>query len=412
MATAVVDLEESLKEYLNSVEVFSDMGEMEFTNLLEGIKKSDYQHVDEVFEDISELGVVLWIDSMSKACAVRELGAVKRFATFFKGRFDAEADASSKRARNPSAERDHSPSPSRSNAERGERNALDPETPLPKAFHKERLQSRSRSRSKSRRPQSSQPAERSEGKLDFVETLQETETLVDTTLDEMMRMRLRRSCTVLVKLVHVPRKVEHLQKANKTKVQILLASSSTSSHLQEWGNNAEELISRASKFQGQVVKLEDVRFDDFKNVPFLKPGKRFSISAPPKSIPQDMFHADAVFLSFSSFASLAPYSRCSIQGVVRSAGEPEGHQSNAGSQRYLTDIELVDPKGYLLRVSVWTNDPEVFEANRKIRMYNVQVNTQYQRGEVSDYSGWLFGSSVPQAQLPREVIVLKWAQSS
>ena len=213
-------------------------------------------------------------------------------------------------------------------------------------------------------------------------------------------------------LVHVPRKAEHLQKTNKMKVQILLASSSTSSHLQEWGNNAEELISRAGKFEGQVVKLEDVRFDDYKNVPFLKPGKRFAISAPPTSIPQDIYHADAVFTSFSSFASLPPYIRCSIQGVVRSAGEPEAHQSNAGSQRHLTDIELVDPKGYLLRVSVWSNAPQVFEVNRKIRMYNVQVNAQYQRGEVSDYSGWLWGPSVSHAQLPREVFVLQWVQSS
>ena len=52
MATAVLDLEESLKEYLNSVQVLSEMREMEFTNLLEGIKKGDYQHLEEVLEDM------------------------------------------------------------------------------------------------------------------------------------------------------------------------------------------------------------------------------------------------------------------------------------------------------------------------------------------------------------------------
>ena len=411
MAMAVLDLEESLKEYLTAEDVFSSMKEMEFSNLLEGIKKGHYKHVEEVFSDILELGVELWIDSLSKACEVRELGAVKRFATFVARTFGTEADVSLKRARTPSAQREQSLSPCRSSAGPGEAAALEL-TPLPKAKHRERLESRSRSRSKSRRPQASQLAQRSDAKLEIGETLKETETVVDTTLEEMMRMRLRRSSTLVVKLVHVPSKVEHLQKANKTKIQILLASSSTSSYLQEWGNNAEELISRAGKFEGHVVKLEDVRFDDFKNVPFLKPGKRFCISAPPASTPQDISHADAVFTSFSSFASLPTYSRCCIQGVVRSAAEPEGHQNTAGLQRHLTDIELVDPKGYLLRVGVWSDSPAVFEVDRKIRMYNVQVNAQYQRGEASNYSGWLFGPSVPPTQQPRDVHVLKWVHSS
>ena len=412
MAMPVLDLEESLKEYLKGEDVLSSMREGEFSNLLEGITKGHYKHVEEVIADISELGEMVWMDSMSKSCEVRELGAVKRFATFVAPKLDTEADASSQRARTPSAQRDHSLSPSRASAGRNESTALDSHTPQSKAIDRQRLPSRSRSRSKSRRPQVSQPSQKSDGELQFCETLKESEALVNATLEEMMRMRLRSSCNVVVKLVHVPRKVEHLQKANKIKVQILLAASGSSGHLQEWGNNAEELISHASKYEGHVVKLEDVRFDDFKNVPYLKPGKRFCISAPPTSIPQDILHADAVFTSFPSFASLPPYSRCSIQGVVRSAAEPEGHENSAGLQRHLTDVELVDPKGYLLRVSVWSNSPAVFKVNRKIRMYNVQVNAQYQRGEVSDYSGWRFGSSVPHAQLPREVFVLKWEHSS
>ena len=120
----------------------------------------------------------------------------------------------------------------------------------------------------------------------------------------------------------------------------------------------------------------------------------------------------AVFTSFSSFATSPPYTRCSLQGVVRSAGEPESHQNETGSQRYLTDVELMDAKGYLLRVSVWSSSPTVFEVNRRIRMYNVSVNAQYQRGEVSDYSGWQFGPSVPHVQQAREVFVLTWAHSS
>ena len=106
MAMTVLDLEESLKEYLNAEDVFSSMLESEFDYLLEGIKKGHYEHVEEVFADISELGVVLWIDSMSKACQVRELGAEKRFATFVAERFDTEADASSQRARTLSAQRE------------------------------------------------------------------------------------------------------------------------------------------------------------------------------------------------------------------------------------------------------------------------------------------------------------------
>ena len=86
--------------------------------------------------------------------------------------------------------------------------------------------------------------------------------------------------------------------------------------------------------------------------------------------------------------------------------------NNTHLQRHLTDVELVDAKGYLLRISVWSDSPEVFQVNRKIRMYNVSVNAQYQRGEVSNYSGWLFGPSVPHAQQPREVFVLNWVQSS
>ena len=146
-------------------------------------------------------------------------------------------------------------------------------------------------------------------------------------------------------------------------------------------------------------------------------GKKRGLPAPPLFSTNTNF---ALYNSFSAYSCINTYEderafELDENGIVAGfncAGEPEGHQSNTGSQRPLTDVELVDPKGYLLRVSVWTNDPEVFEVNRKIRMYNVQVNTQYQRGEVSDYSGWVFGSSVPQAQLPREVFVLQWAQSS
>ena len=98
MAMPVLDLEESLKEYLNAEDVFTSMPENEFDNLLEGIRKGHYKHVEEVFADISELGVVLWIDSMNKACQVRELGAMKRFATSVAKRFRTEADASSQRA--------------------------------------------------------------------------------------------------------------------------------------------------------------------------------------------------------------------------------------------------------------------------------------------------------------------------
>ena len=442
MATAVLDLEDSLKEYLDAENVFSSMTEIEFSNLLEGIQKGNYEHVEEVFSDIRDLGMEVWMESITKACQVRELGAVKRFATYVAARLRTEEDASSKRARTPSAQRERSRSRSRSSVRRGASTGLELHTPLPKTIGGERLKSRSISRSKSRPSlaplpapdeagmldlgasltktnspnslgkQASQATLGSAGKLDVCDTLKETDTLVDTNLDEMMRMRLRRSCTLLVKVVHVPQRVEHLRKTNKTKVQILLASSSTSCHLQEWGKNAEDLIDRASKLQGHVVKLEDVRFDDFRNVPFIKPGKNFCISAPPTSIPQDIFNADAVFTSFSSFASLPPYSRCSIQGVVRSAGEPEGHQNDTGSQRYLTDVELVDAKGYLLRIGVWSSSPTVFEVNRRIRMYNVSVNAQYQRGEVSDYSGWLLGPSVPHEQQAREVFVLTWANSS
>ena len=410
--TTAPNLEETLKEYLSAMDVFNSMGEVEYTNLQDGIKKGDYHHIEEVFADISELGVAQWIDSMSKACNVRELGAVKRFATYVAEGFRNQADSSSKQTRTPSAQRDKSRSRSRSTATRGGNSTVAAETPSLKGMKRERLSSRSRSRSKSRRPDALQPAKRSIGELGCGETLKETETAVDTTLEEVMRMRLRRSCTVVVKLVHVPRKVETFQKSNKTKIQLLLASPSTSAHLQAWGKEADELISRTSKLEGQVVKLEDVRFDDFKNVPFLKPGKRFNISAPPAITPPDFFDADAVFTSFSSFATLPPYSRCSIQGVVRSAGEAEAHENSAGLQRHLTDVELVDQRGYLLRVSVWSNSPVVFEVNRKIRIYNVQVNKEYQRGEVSDYSGWHFGSRVPDAQQPREVFVLKWEQSS
>ena len=444
MATAVLDLEDSLKEYLDAENVFSSgsMTEIEFSNLLEGIQKGNYEHVEEVFSDIRDLGMEVWMESITKACQVRELGAVKRFATYVAARLRTEEDASSKRARTPSAQRERSRSRSRSSVRRGVSTGLELHTPLSKAICGERLRSRSLSRSKSRpslapqpasdsagmldldeslaktdssmsrSPQASQPTLGSAGKLEVCDALKETNTVVDTSLDEMVRMRLRRSCTVIVKVVHVPQKVELLKKSNKMKVQILLASSSTSSHLQEWGKNAEDLIARASKYEGHVVKLEDVRFDDFRNMPFIKPGKNFCISAPPTSTPPEMLTADAVFTSFSSFATLPPYTRCSIQGVVRSAGEPEGHQNETGSQRYLTDVELMDAKGYLLRVSVWSSSPTVFEVNRRIRMYNVSVNAQYQRGEVSDYSGWLFGPSVPHAQQPREVFVLNWVQSS
>ena len=72
--------------------------------------------------------------------------------------------------------------------------------------------------SMSRSPQASQPTLGSAGKLEVCDALKETNTVVDTSLDEMVRMRLRRSCTVIVKLVHVPQKVELLKKSNKMKV--------------------------------------------------------------------------------------------------------------------------------------------------------------------------------------------------
>ena len=108
MAMAVLDLEESLKEYFKATDVLSTVEEMEFSNLLEGVKKGDYKHVEEVFADISELGVVLWIDYMTKASQVRELGAMKRFATFVTIRFRTEAYASSQRERTSSAQREQS----------------------------------------------------------------------------------------------------------------------------------------------------------------------------------------------------------------------------------------------------------------------------------------------------------------
>ena len=88
--------------------------------------------------------------------------------------------------------------------------------------------------------------------------------------------------------------------------------------------------------------------------------------------------------------------------------------NNTHLQRHLTDVELVDSKGYLLWVSVWSHTSEVFQVNRNISMYNVQVNAQYQRGHVSYYSGWLFSPSVSAShpQQPREVFVLHWVQSS
>ena len=104
MTSVVVDLEGSLKEYLTAVDVFSSMQETEFGNLLEGIRTGRYKHVEEVFADISELGVKLWIDSMTKACQVRELGAIKRFATFVAERFRTEADTSLQRAHTPTAQ--------------------------------------------------------------------------------------------------------------------------------------------------------------------------------------------------------------------------------------------------------------------------------------------------------------------
>ena len=73
------------------------MRNAEFTNLLEGIKRSNYEHVEEVLQDISELGVEFWMDSMTKACQVRELGAVKRFATFVADSLRIEANASPQR---------------------------------------------------------------------------------------------------------------------------------------------------------------------------------------------------------------------------------------------------------------------------------------------------------------------------
>ena len=54
------------------------------------------------------LGVVLWIDSMTKAYQVREIGAMKRFATLMTKRFCIEAGASSQRARILCAQREES----------------------------------------------------------------------------------------------------------------------------------------------------------------------------------------------------------------------------------------------------------------------------------------------------------------
>ena len=46
--------------------------------------------------------------------------------------------------------------------------------------------------------QALQPTQRSGGELGFGETFKGSEALVDATLAESMRMRLRRSCTVCV----------------------------------------------------------------------------------------------------------------------------------------------------------------------------------------------------------------------